>query len=235
MPLEPLPDDWQRGLCVVAHPDDIEYGLGAAVARWTASGKDIRYVLVTRGEAGIDGMEPSVAGPLREQEELAGARVVGVDSVEFLDDHPDGVIEYGLPLRRDLTAALRRHRPEMVCSLNFRDRWGSGGRNSPDHRHVGVALLDAVGDAGNRWVFSAFGEPWKGVHWVAFGGSPEPTHFVDVTGHLDRAVESLRAHAAYIDGLGTGFDADEFLRSNATAAGTRSGCDHAIELELFAF
>ena len=55
MELDVFPEDWQRGLAIVAHPDDMEYGSAAAVARWTGQGKDIRYVLVTRGEAGISG------------------------------------------------------------------------------------------------------------------------------------------------------------------------------------
>ena len=56
--LETLPEDWDRAIAVVAHPDDLEYGAAAAIARWTGQGKDIRYVLATRGEAGIDSMSP---------------------------------------------------------------------------------------------------------------------------------------------------------------------------------
>ena len=58
--LEPLPEDWSRAIAVVAHPDDLEYGAAAAVARWTGQGKDVRYVLATRGEAGIDSMAPEI-------------------------------------------------------------------------------------------------------------------------------------------------------------------------------
>ena len=100
--LQALPETWQRALAVVAHPDDLEYGAANAIARWTSQGKEITYLLITRGEAGIDSMTPEEAAPLREEEERASARVVGVDVVEFLD-HKDGVIEYGLPLRRDIS------------------------------------------------------------------------------------------------------------------------------------
>ena len=85
----------QRALAVVAHPDDLEYGAASAMARWTDQGKWVGYVLATSGEAGIDGMDPGEAGPLRRDEERAGAAHVGVDTVEFLD-HRDGVIEGGL-------------------------------------------------------------------------------------------------------------------------------------------
>ena len=63
--LAPVPEDWEVGLAVVAHPDDMEYGASAAVARWTDQGKTVAYALVTAGEAGIDGLAPEECGPLR--------------------------------------------------------------------------------------------------------------------------------------------------------------------------
>jgi LmbE family N-acetylglucosaminyl deacetylase len=231
--LLPFPDDWSRALCIVAHPDDLEYGAASAVARWTASGKEVSYLLVTRGEAGIDGMAPDVAGPLREAEERASAAVVGVESVEFLEGHVDGVIEYGLPLRRDLAAAIRRVQPDLVVSSNHTETWGGPSFNMADHRHVGLAALDASRDAGNRWIFSDAGAPWSGVRRVAMGGSPQPTHFVDVGDAIETGIASLREHAAYIDGLGTGFDPDAFLRGNARASGELAGCDYATTFRLY--
>jgi LmbE family N-acetylglucosaminyl deacetylase len=100
-PLEPLPEDWSRALAIVAHPDDMEFGSAAAVARWTGQGKDVVYCMVTSGEAGIDSLEPEECRRVREAEQVESARVVGVDVVEFLHQ-PDGVLEYGVPLRREL-------------------------------------------------------------------------------------------------------------------------------------
>jgi LmbE family N-acetylglucosaminyl deacetylase len=222
--LAPLPDDWDRALCIVAHPDDLEYGAAGAVAMWTTSGRQVAYLLATRGEAGIDGIDPATCGPLREAEQRAAATIVGVDVVEFLD-HRDGTLEHGLPLRRDLAAAIRRHRPELVVTLNHHDSWGPGSWNTADHRALGRAVLDAAGDAGNRWIHTELADgglqPWGGVRWVAVAGSPHPTHAVALTPDaLDRAVESLAAHAEYLRGLGPGpmSDPGEFLRANARAA-----------------
>jgi LmbE family N-acetylglucosaminyl deacetylase len=92
--VEPMPEDWDRAVAVVAHPDDLEYGTAAAVARWTGQGRQVSYVRATRGEAGIAGMPPERAGPLREQEERSSAAAVGVTQVEFLG-LADGVVEYG--------------------------------------------------------------------------------------------------------------------------------------------
>ncbi|MBT8241184.1 MAG: PIG-L family deacetylase, partial [Acidimicrobiia bacterium] len=88
-PLEPVPEDWTRGLAVVAHPDDMEYGAAAAIARWTSQGKEFAYVLVSDGEAGIATMPPETVGPIRREEQRASCAVVGVDTVEFLG-WPDG-------------------------------------------------------------------------------------------------------------------------------------------------
>src|SRR3954467_7840040 len=123
-----LPEDWDRCLAVVAHPDDIEYGAASAVARWTAQGKTVTYLLASRGEAGIDSVHPDQAAPLREAEERAGAREVGVEVVEFLD-HRDGVIEYGPALRRDIVRSIRRHRPHVIVSGAFDVRGGYGMTN----------------------------------------------------------------------------------------------------------
>ncbi len=202
--LLPMPTDWQRGLVIVAHPDDIEYGAAAAIAAWTAAGHAVSYVLVTRGEAGIHNKVPAEAAPLREAEQRASAAAVGVDRVEFLD-HPDGVIEGGPALRRDVAATIRRHRPQLVVTLNHHDTWSPGSWNSVDHRVVGRAVLDAVADAANRWIFADLVEeglePWGEVRWVAVAGSPYPTHAVDVSNALERATASLAAHRSYLEGL----------------------------------
>src|SRR5262245_18210428 len=160
--LTPLPEDWQRALGIVAHPDDMEYGAASAVARWTDQGKTVGYVLVTRGEAGIGTLPPDECGRVREAEERASAAVVGVTSVEFLG-HSDGVVEYGLPVRHDGTAAIRRHRPEVIVTLNHHDPWGGRSLNMADHRITGLAVLDAARDAGNRWVFPDAGDPGNGM------------------------------------------------------------------------
>ena len=233
--LRPLDEEWERLLAVVAHPDDLEYGAASAVARWTSQGKEIVYLNVTRGEAGIDSMRPEEAGPLREDEERRSAGLVGVETVEFLD-HRDGVIEYGLPLRRDIARAIRRHRPEALLTGSFQLTWQGGSLNMADHRAVGLAVLDAARDAGNRWIFPELLdeglEPWDGVKMVCVNGSAGSTHAVDVTDFIDKGVASLEEHRVYIENLGGGFDPDTFLRMNLNAAGERFGCDYAVTFEV---
>lgn len=237
-PLKPLREDWERALVVVAHPDDMEFGSASAVARWTDQGKHVVYALVTSGEAGIDGMDPERTRGVREAEQRDSCRIVGVEDVEFLG-LPDGVLEYGLPLRRAVAAAVRRHRPEVVITNNFHAAWAEGGPlNQADHIATGRATLDAVRDAGNRWVFADQVrdglEPWGGVRQVWAAGSPAARHAVDTTETFQRGIESLRAHAAYIAGLGwENFDPAEFLEGAARATGSLLGCTFATRFEVF--
>ena len=234
---EPLPEDWDSALCVVAHPDDMEFGAAAAVARWTGQGKRVTYCMVTSGEAGIDAMHPEECRAVREAEEVESARIVGVESVEFLG-LPDGVLEYGVPLRREITAVVRRHRPDIVITGNFCDTWGGANLNQADHIATGRAVVDAVRDAGNRWVFPEQlvdgVEPWGGVRAVWAFGSPRAAHAVDTTASFGTGVDSLAAHKAYIDGLGwEHFEPREFLEGMGRRSGQRLGVAFAAPFEVF--
>ena len=234
-PLEPMPDNWARALAVVAHPDDLEYGAASAIARWTSSGRSVAYVIVTDGEAGIDGVRPSDAAVLRQKEQLASAAIVGVHDVTFLH-HRDGAVEYGLGLRRDIAGHIRRFRPDILLTATPALTFGLGGGprmvNQADHRAVGMAVLDAGRDAANRWIFPELLddglEPWAGATEVYLMGADQPTHAVDVTDSLATGIESLRAHRAYLDGLGRHFDPDRFLREFTARAGSALGVRHAV-------
>ena len=207
--LMPLPEDWERGLAIVAHPDDLEYGAAGAIARWTDQGKEIGYVLASAGEAGIEGVRPSECAVLRMEEERRGAAHVGVTTVEFLN-HRDGVIEYGMELRRDLARAIRRHRPDVLITSNHHMTWGGVNLNMADHRNVGLAAIDAARDAGNRWVFPDLLdeglEPWNGTRRIFEYASPFAAHAVDVTDTIDRGIASLREHQAVLAAIGRRYD-----------------------------
>ena len=102
-------------------------------------------------------------------------------------------------MRRALAAEVRKHRPDIVVTGNFRETWGGRNLNQADHIAVGRAVVDAVRDAGNRWVFPEQlvdgTEPWGGVRQVWAFGSPSATHGVDTTDTFDVGVESLKAHS----------------------------------------
>src|SRR3954452_8551098 len=112
--VQPFPDDaFARVLVVVAHPDDVEYGTSSAVAAWTSRGIDVAYLLLTKGEAGMDASPPERTRELRQAEQVAGSHEGRVPRVASLD-YPDGVLEYSLAMRRDIARAIRTYRPDAV-------------------------------------------------------------------------------------------------------------------------
>lgn len=231
--LEEFPDDWTRGLVLMAHPDDPEYGTAIAVNRWTRGGKEIAYVLATSGEAGIEGMPPEQAGPAREIEQRNAIAHVGVSELEFLG-FSDGRTEFGLELRRALAGAIRRHRPEVVITLNFGLAFGGVYRNQADHRAVGLATLDAVSDAGNSWIFPDLeGEPWSGVRHIAVFADADPTHAVDVTDEdLDAATAALTEHRKYLEGLGVA-DVDAHARAQIESGVVTDGGVRRVSFRVY--
>lgn len=229
--LETLPDaDFQRVLCVVAHPDDVEYGTSAAVAAWTSRGIEVAYLLLTAGEAGMQ-RPPEETRVVRAGEQRAACAAVGVRDLTLLD-HPDGMLVYSLDLRRDIARKIRQFRPDAVVTMNWEvaTPWGL---NQADHRAAGLACLDAVRDADNTWVFPELaadeGLPKWAVTWFLVGGDPRPTHAVDVSGEpLEHGIASLEAHTAYLADL-PGHPAPRDLITGATSgAGEALGVPHAV-------
>ncbi len=234
--LQPLSEDWDKALAVVAHPDDLEFGTSSAIARWTSQGKQVAYLIVTKGEAGIDSLPPDQTGPIRVKEELNSALAVGVHSVEFLD-HRDGVIEGGLPLRRDIARVIRQHRPNVLITSNFESSQEEGAPVSADHRVVGLAAVDAARDAGNRWVFPEHMdeglEPWNGIEMVCVVGTGKPTHGVDVSDFIELGIASLQEHRVYLENLSQQLDPSTMLRTQAEARGKLLGCRYAVLFQVF--
>lgn len=230
-------DAFARVLCVVAHPDDVEYGTSSAVAAWTSRGIEVAYLLLTRGEAGMDSVPPERTAELRMAEQIAGSQAVGVSQVEFLD-HPDGVLEYSLDLRRDIARAIRRQRPDAVLVGSWEIEFAAG-LNQADHRVAGLAALDAVRDAGNRWVFTELLEeglePWS-PRWLLVSGDPNPTHGVDVTGDaLERGIASLEAHREYLAGIPGHPPPRLMLTGIAALQGRELGVRHATLFRAYDF
>jgi LmbE family N-acetylglucosaminyl deacetylase len=237
--LPALPSDtFERVLCVVAHPDDMEYGASAAVASWTAAGVEVRYLLLTKGEAGIDSMDPIETARVRMEEQRAGCLAVGVQQVDFLD-HPDGMLVSGLHLRHDIARAIRAFRPDAVVTGNW-DVEFMGMLNQADHRAAGLATLDAVRDAGNRWVFRDLIENENlephSPRWFLVTGADNPTHGVDVTGApVEAGIASLEAHKAYLAALPWHPAPRDLIEWITTAQGQALGVDAGVLFRAWDF
>jgi LmbE family N-acetylglucosaminyl deacetylase len=193
----------ERVLCVLAHPDDVDFGSAGTVATWTAAGTEVTYCIVTDGDAGgFDETPRDQMGPLRQAEQRAAAAEVGVTDVRFLG-HPDGRLELTLDLRRDISRVIRQVRPQRVLTTSPERFWDRIGASHPDHLTVGESTLRAVyPDARNPFAFPELLaeeglEAWT-VSEVWLGASPRADHAVDVTEMLERKMAALRCHVTQV-------------------------------------
>ena len=233
--IERFPDEnIQRVLCVVAHPDDMEYGSSAAVATWTARGVEVAYLLLTSGEAGMQ-RPPEVVGPLRAAEQRRACETVGVRDLTILD-HPDGMLVYSLDLRRDIARRIREFRPDVVVGgqIGIEAPWGL---EQADHRAAGLATIDAVRDADNTWVFPELAREglakWH-TRWLLVTGHAEPTHGIVVDERAVAAsVASLECHEAYLADLPDHPVPAEFIPAMLAGAGRAMGADAAVLVRAY--
>jgi len=193
----------ERVLCVLAHPDDVDFGSAGTVATWTAAGTEVVYCIVTDGDAGgFDETPREQMGPLRQAEQRAAAAEVGVHDVRFLG-HPDGRLELTLDLRRDISRVIRQVRPQRVLTTSPERFWDRIGASHPDHMTVGESTLRAVyPDARNPFAFPELLadeglDAWT-VSEVWLGASPRADHAVDVTDVLDRKLAALHRHVTQV-------------------------------------
>jgi LmbE family N-acetylglucosaminyl deacetylase len=222
-------------LVVTAHPDDVDFGSAGTIATWTDAGHDVIYCVVTNGDSG--GRDASVSradmAKLRQAEQIAAAKCVGVSDVRFLG-YPDGRVEATLDLRRDIARVIRQVRPDRVVCQSPERNYARIPTSHPDHRAVGSATLDAVyPDARNPFVFPELLEAglqeWT-VREVWIAGGPQPSEYVDVTGTFDRKVAALRAHVSqtgHMDNL------EEFLRGWLTRSAAMGGLPEGRLAEVF--
>ena len=193
----------ERALCVLAHPDDVDFGSAGTVATWTAAGTEVTYCIVTDGDAGgFDETPRDQMGPLRQAEQRAAAAAVGVSDVRFLG-YPDGRLELTLDLRRDISRVIRQVRPQRVLTSSPERFWDRIGASHPDHMTVGESTLRAVyPDARNPFAFPELLadeglDAWT-VSEVWLGASPRADHAVDVTDVVDRKFAALRSHVTQV-------------------------------------
>jgi LmbE family N-acetylglucosaminyl deacetylase len=221
--------DAKRVLCVAAHPDDLDFGAAGTVARWVESGLEVTYLLVTRGDAGGFDDTPREQMPLlREAEQLAAAEAVGVEQVEFLEGYADGTLTPSIELRRDITRAIRRYRPDRVLTNSPLRRWERiAGPSHPDHLAVGEATTAAIYPSSrNPFAFPELLheglQPWT-VREVWYQGGPGPDLYVDITGTYQQKIAALLAHVTQTSHEDFESRLRPMLEGNAAAAGLPPG------------
>jgi LmbE family N-acetylglucosaminyl deacetylase len=220
------PENWespQTILCILAHPDDPEFFMGATIARWTSQGHTVHYCLLTRGDKGVrdNTADPLALAKEREVEQRKAGDVLGVKDIQFLD-YQDGYLVPDLAVRKVVTRVIRQYRPDIVVSSDPTQIFGDNNINHPDHRAAGQIVIDAVFPAaGNPLYFPELlqeeGLAPHSVKEVWLSVTPQPNTILDVTPFWEKKIEALHNHVTQIGDMN---GLDERMRSRRTAEST---------------
>ena len=205
MPDSERDETYSRAMVIMAHADDAEWTCAATMAKMCAEGWEVVLVLCTDGSKGSDDpeMTSESLAKIRAEEQRESGRILGLKEVVFLG-YPDSYLEPTLQLRRDLAREIRRHRPDVVITEPpTRDIDSRYYGSHPDHLATGEAALAAVfPTARDRLTFPELLEEGFEPHkvsevWIV-GGMEGSDHFIDVDGHIETAVEALKAHKSQV-------------------------------------
>lgn len=179
-----------RALAIGAHPDDIEFGAGATLARWAQAGTDIHLLVLTDGAKGTwdRGEDLGALIARREEEARAAATTLGNGTVHFLR-LVDGELESGAAEREQVCRVIRSVRPDVLLGHDPWKRY----RLHPDHRHAGWLTVDGVVAARDPHFFPGAGEHHRPERLLLFEAD-EPNHFEDVGATLGVKVDALLCH-----------------------------------------
>ncbi len=213
-------------MVIMAHPDDAEFTVAGTVAKWTQAGCEVVYVLCTSGNAGTHepGMTRDKIGALREDEQRAACRVLGVKDVVFLR-YDDGTLQPTLELRRDIVRQIRRFQPEVVITEDPTALfYGADYINHPDHRAAGQAAIDAVAPAAAMpLLWPEEGDPHR-VRQVYVNGTDKPNVWVElVEALMERKIEALRQHKSQMGD----WDPSDMIRKWGVETGKEKGLAYA--------
>jgi LmbE family N-acetylglucosaminyl deacetylase len=201
----------ESALAIGAHPDDIEFGCGATLGKWAATGTVLHHLVLTDGSKGSwdPHQDASTLIALRKEEQRRAATLVGGGDVTFLG-RTDGELRNDTSTQWEVSRLLRLLRPDVVLA---HDPWRRY-RLHPDHRAAGFIVTDSIVAARDPHFFADQDlmphRPSALFLWEA----DEPNHVEDVTDFVQTKIEALLAHESQllstmgIDGGTTGeFDA----------------------------
>ncbi len=208
-------------LLFAPHPDDPEMGAGGTVARLTADGKEVVYVICTNGDKGSSDpdMTSERLAKIRREEQLAAARVLGVKEVIFLD-YPDGGLEDTPQFRGDIVRLIRQFKPNLVLTADPHREY----MYHRDHRIAGRVVMDAVFPyARDRLSYPEHEKmgltPHK-VKEVYFFMGGTPNHLIDISDTFDLKMRAVRCHESQFKDIPA---MEKRLRERAASFGKDQG------------
>ena len=207
-------------MIIIAHPDDAEGNCGGTTAKWVREGKIIHYLILTNGDKGSDdlSMTSEKLAEIREREQKAAAKVLGVSGMTFLRTL-DGELEVSQPLRKEITRLIRLHQPAIVFT---HDPWKPY-QIHPDHRATGFLALDAIVAARDHLYYPeqvAQGLKPCRLNEVYLFGTNSPDFWVDISETIEVKLQAVRCHES--QGL-TSQEVQARIRNRALEVGRAKG------------
>lgn len=186
-----------RALAIAAHPDDVEFGAGATLAKWASAGCEIVHLICTDGSKGSWDPREDRARLVatRQEEQREASRALGGNGECIFLGWPDGELEAGLRQRWEIAYWIRRCRPEVVLG---HDPWRRY-RLHPDHRNAGFLATDGIVAARDPHFFPEQSLPHHRPAALLLWEAEDPDHVEGVDGFVDTKLAALLAHASQFE------------------------------------
>ena len=225
-----------RALAIGAHPDDVDFGCGATLAKWAADGCQVSILVCTDGSKGT--WDPTADETeliaTRQREQRAAAEALGATGEVGFLGWPDGELDSTLVQRAQVAEFIRRTRPDVVLGHDPWKRY----RLHPDHRHAGLLTTDGVVAARDPKFFPDQPHPHHRPDRLLLFEADQPDHAEDVTGHLDDKYAALLAHRSQFEStMKAGTDPGlvrfrQRVEARLEVAGRAAGTTHAEVFKL---
>lgn len=174
-------------LAIGAHPDDVELGCSATLAKEISLGKKVGILDLTRGELGTRG-----SAEIRDKEAVAAAKILGVELRENLA-FADGFFKNDKEHQLKVIEIIRKYQPEIVLCNAIDDR-------HIDHGKGSKLVSDACFLSGLRRIETNIDnnkqDAWRPKHVYHYiqWKNIEPDFVVDVSGFIDKKMEAIKAY-----------------------------------------
>jgi LmbE family N-acetylglucosaminyl deacetylase len=183
-------------LAIGAHPDDVEFGCGATLAKWSAAGCVVHHLVCTDGSKGSWDPSADTAALVvtRQAEQRAAAAALGATGQCVFLGWPDGELDSGLRQRWEVAYWIRRLLPTVVLGHDPWKRY----RLHPDHRHAGQLAVEGIVAARDPHFFPEQQLPHHRPDALLLFEADEPDHVEDVAGHDGAKLAALHAHTSQL-------------------------------------
>ncbi len=223
-----------RALAIGAHPDDIDFGCGATLAKWAADGCQVHVMVCTDGSKGTwdPAADEATLIATRQQEQRAAAEALGASGEVVFLGWSDGELESGMTQRRQVAEVIRRTKPNVVLGHDPWKRY----RLHPDHRHAGLLTTDGIVAARDPKFFPELNDPHHRPDRLLLFEADEPDHAEDVSGYVEAKYRALTSHHSQFESTMKSGDDPELIRFRQRVDGKMAAAGKAVGMgraELF--